>query len=155
MATASLVGVQSLIAQSLELQTLSTLTNLRLSEYVETKSPAEKEKLALKIEDGISKITMREGGDGLTSLLLRGKLQRAQGKVFDAIPTLEHALALADQDPNAGSTIERWEITEVLARCYIETNQSGAHARSSRRRAQIRHLRTCTHFPRAAYDSPA
>ena len=53
----------------------------------------------------------------------------SQGKTIEAIQTLEKARQLAEQrsrhlDSQRGR-LERWEVNQLLARAYIETNQMG------------------------------
>ncbi len=122
-----LTGPKALVGRALEVQTAAAVTSMRLNAYNDA-TTAEKAKLAPKIEEGISRIILKEG-DGVNSLLLRGKYWRAQGKPIEAIQTLERALALSDQDvANSERQIDRldrWEVVDLLARTYIETKQSG------------------------------
>src|SRR6187402_1893482 len=60
---------------------------------------------------------------------LKGKQLRMQGQTIEAIQTLEKARQLAEQRygslEQSGAGAERWEIIDLLARAYIETNQMG------------------------------
>ncbi len=126
-ANSSLRGPKALMARNLQTVTMVMLTNLRLSQYAEA-NPEERKKLIDPIKDGIAKVEARDGV-GPRSLHLKGKLLRMQGQTIEAIQTLEKARQLAEQRyahiDGGGGGLERWEITHLLARAYIETNQMG------------------------------
>src|SRR5205085_9772800 len=57
---------------------------------------------------------------------MRGKLLRMNGKTIEAIKTLEQAKALYDkQTETANDRLDRWEVVDLLAKAYVETNQIG------------------------------
>ena len=127
-ANSSLRGPKALMARNLQTVTLVMLTNLRLGQYAEANAE-ERKKLIDPIKDGIAKVEARDGV-GPRSLHLKGKLLRMQGQTIEAIQTLEKARQLAEQryahlEQSGGGGLERWEITHLLARAYIETNQMG------------------------------
>ncbi|HEX8521136.1 MAG TPA: tetratricopeptide repeat protein [Tepidisphaeraceae bacterium] len=127
LAARGLSGPKSLVTRALEIRSLASVTSMRLDAYTAPGMTAEqKTKLGVKIEEGINRIILKEGADNVRTLLLRGKYYRAQGKSIDAIQTLERALAVADQDQQGQERqLDRWEATDLLARSYIETKQSG------------------------------
>jgi tetratricopeptide (TPR) repeat protein len=122
---ANIKGPKSLVARALEVRTLAAVTAMRLDAYQSETNNDNKKKLEGQIQDGISKIVLKEG-DSVRSNLLRGKLLRAQNKQIEAIQTLEKARQLTEkQSEGQERTLERWEIHDLLARSYIETRQTG------------------------------
>ncbi|MEA2734480.1 MAG: hypothetical protein QOE14_931, partial [Humisphaera sp.] len=127
-AGSTMTGPKALMAREMQVNTLVALTNLRLEQYSLAKED-ERKKLIAPIQDGLAKIEAKEGV-GLRSLRLKGKLLRVQGETIEAIQTLEKARQLAEQRfgniEQAGTTsAERWEVIDLLAKAYVETNQMG------------------------------
>jgi predicted Zn-dependent protease len=78
------------------------------------------------IEQGIASVAAKDR-QRIRPLLLRGKLLRIRGKVIEAIQTLEQARELVDKDPaSSDHRMARWEIYDLLARCYIDSHQDGS-----------------------------
>jgi tetratricopeptide (TPR) repeat protein len=122
----NLIGPKAYMVRELQIRTLSTLTNLRIEAYIAAKEE-ERKKLLPAIEDGLSKIVQKDG-DGPRSLRLRGKLLRSQGQTVEAIQTLERARQLAEKNGSLelqGDRLERWEVVDLLAKAYIDTQQTG------------------------------
>ena len=127
-AGSGLRGPKALMVRELQVNTLVILTNLRLEHY-QGANEEERKKLIEPIRDGMAKIEAKDGV-GPRSMRLKGKLLRIQGQTIEAIQTLEKARQLAEQrygsiDQPGGGGVERWEVVDLLARAYIETNQIG------------------------------
>ena len=126
-ADSGLRGPKALMVRDLQVTTLVVLTNLRLEQFREA-DPDERKRLIEPIRDGIAKVEAKDGVN-MRSLRLKGKLLRLQGETVEAIQTLEKARQMAEQRygnmDGAGAAIERWEVIEMLAKAYIETNQTG------------------------------
>ena len=119
-------GPKAYMVRELQVRTLVMSTNLRLDEY-SSASKEDREKLLPKIQQNLAMIEQKDT-EGPRSLRLRGKLLRFQGETVKAIQTLEKARALAEKQGNiemTGDRLDRWEVTDLLAKAYIDTNQTG------------------------------
>lgn len=125
-ADSGLRGPKAMMLRDLQVTTLVMLTNLRLEQYGHA-NEEQRKRLIEPIRDGIAKIEAKDGVN-LRSLRLKGKLLRMQGEIVEAIQTLEKARQMADQryGNTDYSARERWEVIDMLAKAYLETNQTGA-----------------------------
>jgi tetratricopeptide (TPR) repeat protein len=123
-----LTGPRAYMVRILQNRTLANAANLRLEIAARTTDAKEKAALLEKIEDTINELALKEGDETGRVLRLRGKLLRVQGKNVDAIQTLERARALYEKklaNHEWVDRIEPWEVVDMLARAYIDTNQTG------------------------------
>lgn len=111
--------------QSFEVNTLTALADMRLDMYATEPDPAAKPQHMAKFEDAYSKMVARTGEDKVFALRLRGKQQRVQGKHIDAIQTLNRAMTLMDRS-DLSRTAAYYDVINMLARSYAETQQTGA-----------------------------
>ncbi len=126
-ATNGLSGPKCYLVRELRIRTLVMLTNLRIEAYAQA-TQDQRKSLLPDIQTGLMSIELMDGV-GARVLRLRGKLLRLQGQTIEAIQTLEKARGLAERPSSNGELandrFERWEIIDMLARAYIETNQIG------------------------------
>jgi tetratricopeptide (TPR) repeat protein len=96
--------------------------NLRIDLYGPA-NEADRAAMLPKIENSLAMLEQKEGPSARV-MRLRGKLLRMQGKRAEAIAALERARQAALRDPaKAGPEMDRWEVIDLLAREYVDTNQ--------------------------------
>ena len=121
---AKLPGVKAYLVREMKIRTLVVAMNLRLEMAAKPDQP-QRAKLMAEVDEKLVTLAQLDG-QGVRYLRLRGKLLRNQGKTIEAIQTLEKARALGENLPDVtADRIERWEVIDLLARMYIETNQNG------------------------------
>ena len=125
-AAGGLRGPKAVLSKELQVRTLVMLTNLRIEEFGAA-DEEQRKKLIEPIRDGLAKVEAKDGV-GPRSLRLKGKLLRLQGETVEAIQTLERARQMAEQRGSlelVADRLDRWEVIDLLARAYLETNQIG------------------------------
>ena len=123
-----LTGPRAYLVKILQNRTLANAANLRLEIVARSTDAKERAALLEKIDNSINELALQEGDETARVLRLRGKLLRVQGKTVDSIQTLERAHAIYEKkaaDNEWVDRIERWEVVDMLARAYIDTQQTG------------------------------
>ncbi|HYO10091.1 MAG TPA: tetratricopeptide repeat protein [Tepidisphaeraceae bacterium] len=119
-------GPKAYMVRELQVRTLVVGTNLRLDKFAGASKP-DRDQLLPRIQDALAKIEAKEV-DSARPLRLRGKLLRLQGENFKAIQVLERARAIAEKNSGQefqSDRIDRWEVIDLLAKAYIDTQQTG------------------------------
>lgn len=130
-ASNTMKGPRAFMIREMQIRTMIMATNLRLDQYAGMTSAKkeDKDKLLAKIQESLAMIETKDGVESARPLRLRGKLLKLQGETIAAIQTLEKARSIADKNKDAVETqsdrLDRWEVIDLLARSYIETQQTG------------------------------